>query len=66
MAQFKGPKKEKVIKCYIDAEFDIGRSKEDYDNAENVMLHMGYTITYMGCPVLWCSKLQSEIYLNTT
>ena len=27
---------------------------------------MGYVITYAGCPVLWCSKLQTEIDLSTT
>ena len=30
------------------------------------MLHMGYVKTYMGFPVLWCSKLRAEIDLSTT
>ena len=30
------------------------------------MLHTGYVITYTECPVLWCSKLQTEIILSTT
>ena len=30
------------------------------------MLHIGYVKTYMGCPVLWCSKLRAEIDLSTT
>ena len=25
-----------------------------------------YVITYAGCPLLWCSRLQTEITLNTT
>ena len=27
---------------------------------------MGYMITYAGCPVLWASKLQTEIALSST
>ena len=51
---------EKGIECYIDANFAGGWDQADADNAENVMLHMGYVITYAGCPVLWCSKLQTR------
>ena len=57
---------EKGIKCYVDANSAGGWAQADTDNAENVMSHMGYVITYPGCPVLWCSKLQTEISLSTT
>ena len=30
------------------------------------MSRTGYVIKYANCPVLWCSKLQLEIALNTT
>ena len=30
------------------------------------MSHTGYVIKYAGCPILWCSKLQTEIALSTT
>ena len=30
------------------------------------MSRMGYVITYAGCPVLWCSNLQTEIALSAT
>ena len=30
------------------------------------MSHTGYGITYAGCPVIWCSRLQTEISLSTT
>ena len=30
------------------------------------MLRMGYLINFTGCTVLWCSRLQTEIYLSTT
>ena len=29
------------------------------------MSHTVYVITYAGCPVLWCTKLQTEIALST-
>ena len=29
------------------------------------MSRIGYVIIYAGCPVLWCSKLQTEIALST-
>ena len=49
---------EKVINCYIDSEFSSGWDQEDSDNAENVMSYKEHEITYTGCPLLWCSKLQ--------
>ena len=49
----------------MDADFagswDIG----DSNNPENVMSRTGYIIQYAGCPVVWCSKLQTEIALST-
>ena len=38
----------------------------DADNPENLMSRTGYVIMYAGCPILWCSKLQTEIALSTT
>ena len=59
------PDKEKGINCYVDANFAGGRAQVDANNAENFMLRMGYVITYAGCPLLWCSKLQTEISFST-
>ena len=53
--------KEKGIKCYIDDYFDCEWAQADANNEENVMSHTEYVITYVECPVLWCSKLQIEI-----
>ena len=50
---------EKGIECYIDVEFSSGWYQSYDDNAENAMPHRGYVITYVGCPVLWCIKLQT-------
>ena len=50
---------ERGIGYYVDAEFSGGWNEADANNAENVMSRTGYVITYMECPVLWCSKLQT-------
>ena len=52
---------DKGLKCYVDADFSSGWAQADSDNAENVMSRTGYIITYVGCTVLWCSKLKTEI-----
>ena len=57
---------EKVTECCADADLSGGWAQVDADNAENVTSTMGYVIIYAGCPVLWCSKLQTEIALSTT
>ena len=60
------PKKIKGLECYVDADFAGGWDKADASNPEAVMSRTGYVIKYANCPVLWCSKLQSEIALSTT
>ena len=37
---------EKGIKCYTDSKYVSGWAQADADNAENVMSHTGYVITY--------------------
>ena len=60
------PDKTKGIECYVDADFAGGWYQADANNPENVMSRTGYAIYYAGCPVLWSSKLQTEIVLSTT
>jgi hypothetical protein len=59
------PDPTKGIEVYVDADFAGGWSKADAENAENVMSRTGYIIFYAGCPLIWCSKLQTEIALST-
>ena len=54
------------IQCFVDADFAGGWNQADSNDAENVLSQTGYIITYANCPVLWCSKLQTEIALSTT
>ena len=58
--------KQKVIECYVYDDFSDGWAQADFDNAENVMSHTGYVITYAGYPVILCSKLHTKTVLSTT
>jgi hypothetical protein len=60
------PDKTKGLECYVDADFAGGWNLADADSAENVLSRTGFVIMYAGCPVLWVSKLQTEIALSTT
>ena len=53
------------LECFVDADFAGGWSQADAKNAENVMSRIGFVIRYAGCPIGWCSKLQTEIALST-
>ena len=61
---FYRPYIEKVIGCYIYADFVGGWAQAYSDNAENSMSHTVYVITYAICLVLLCSRLQTEIALS--
>ena len=59
------PDKSKGIEVYVDAGFAGGWSNADADNPENVLSRTGYVIQYANCPLVWSSKLQTEIALST-
>ena len=52
--------------CYVDANFAGDWTQVDANNAENLISRTGFVIMYAGCPILWSSKLQTEIALSTT
>jgi hypothetical protein len=56
----------KGLECYVDADFAGGWTQADASNAENVLSRTGYVIMYASCPILWVSRLQTEIALSTT
>ena len=60
------PDPNKGLECFVDADFAGGWNKGDASNADAVLSRTGYVIMYAGCPVHWCSKLQTEIALSTT
>ena len=53
------------LEFFVDADFAGGWSQADAKNAESVMSRTGFVIRYAGCPIGWCSKLQTEIALST-
>ena len=59
------PNKLLGLEFFVNADFAGGWSQADAHNPENVMSRTGYVIRYAGCPIGWCSKLQSEIALST-
>ena len=59
------PDKNAGFKCYVDADFAGGYSVETSDDPVSVFSRTGYVIYYMNCPIVWVSKLQSEISLST-
>ena len=56
----------KSIACYVDASFAGEWNKAWSEEPSSVMSRTGYIILYAGCPIIWCSKLQTEIALSTT
>ena len=59
------PDFKKGIEVFVDADFAGSWNKADNNNPENVLSRTGFVIFYAGCPILWSSKLQTEIALST-
>ena len=61
------PRKDQSIKVYVDADFcgsyDKLTSMDDISTAKS---RTGYVIMFCGCPIIWNSKLQTQIALSTT
>ena len=60
------PDNTKSIEAYVDASFAGEWNKAWSEEPSSVMSRTGYIILYAGCPIIWCSKLQTEIALSTT
>ena len=53
--------------CYIDADFSGNWDKDEAPNdPDTAQSQTGFVITYAGCPIIWTSKLQTQIALSTT
>lgn len=60
------PKSSKLdIECYVDADFAGLWNSDDEQDPHCVRSRTGFVILVAGCPVLWKSKLQTEIALST-
>ena len=53
------------VDCYVDADFGGLFGVENDQDPICVKSHTGYLITLMDCPLIWVSKLQTQITLNT-
>ena len=60
------PDKTRSMDVYVDASFAGDWNQTWSDEPTSVMSRTGYVICYARCPIIWCSKLQTEITLSTT
>ena len=56
----------KSIYVFVDASFAGDWNKTWSDEATSVLSRTGFVLFYAGCPIIWLSKLQTEISLSTT
>jgi hypothetical protein len=54
------------LDCFVDADFAGICSSSRSEDPSSVNSRSGYVITFASCPVLWCSKIQTEIALSKT
>lgn len=55
------------FECFVDADFCGNWNEDDPSyNRDTARSRTGFVIKYAGCPIVWYSKLQTEIALSTT
>ena len=54
------------LDCYVDAGFAGLYGYEDEQDPVSVKSRTGFVLTLFGCPIIWSSKLQTEITLSST
>ena len=59
------PSKDMKIDCFVDADFAGLWGAESPHDSKSVKSRTGYVINLAECPVIWVSKLQSDIALST-
>jgi hypothetical protein len=60
------PNLEQGLDCWVDADFAGLYGYEDDQDPVSVKSRTGFVLTLFGCPVLWSSKLQTDITLSST
>jgi hypothetical protein len=60
------PESELKLDCYVDADFAGLYNVEDAQDPVCVKSRTGYVLTLGNCPLIWVSKLQTEVALSTT
>ena len=51
---------------YVDADFSGNWSSAESDDRNSARSRHGYAITYLSCPIIWKSQMQTEIALSST
>ena len=59
------PSTEARVDCYVDSDFAGMFAVENSQDSVSVKSCTGYVILYRGSPLLWVSKLQTQIALST-
>jgi hypothetical protein len=59
------PTADLALDCYVDADFAGLWGQEDDQDPVCVKSRTGYLLLFGDCPLLWVSKLQTEIALST-
>jgi hypothetical protein len=59
------PKQELTLDCYVDADFAGLYGVEDDQSILSVKSRTGYVLLLANCPLMWVSKLQTEIASST-
>ena len=59
------PSKKLVVDFYVDEDFAGLWRHEDPQDSICARSRTGFVITFSNCPLLWVSKLQTEISLST-
>jgi hypothetical protein len=59
------PSKDISLDCYVDADFAGLYGVEDSQNPVSVKSRTGYVLMLANCPLLWVSKMQTEIAAST-
>ena len=60
------PNLDKALEVYADANFcGLFDPETALFDAVTAKSRTGYIIKYMGCPIVWVSKLQTEMTLST-
>jgi hypothetical protein len=57
---------EQSFECFVDADFAGNWDPTDTVSPSTAKSRSGYVIKYAGCPIVWASKMQTEVALSTT
>ena len=56
----------KGFECYCDANFSDWNKDGAAHDPSTAKLRSSWIVVYAGCPIIWASKLQSQVALLTT